>query len=239
MNTGALASWSSAELGRLGPQTRALLLPFGATEQHGPHLPVTTDSEIAEAITSAVAARRPDQVLVAPVMPFGSSGEHQGLPGTLSIGQEVTERLVIELVRSAWHDFHHIVLVSTHGGNSAPLRRAVQALAYEGRPVDLWWPRWPGDLHAGHTETSVMAAIAPDRTHLERAHVGNTLEISALASDLAALGVAAVSPNGVLGDPTTATADHGRALLESAIADLVALVDRVTAHPRPAKEPVS
>src|SRR5205807_5160572 len=77
-----------------------LVVPLGSTEQHGPHLPLSTDTDIAVALAERLAARRP-HVVVAPALPYGSSGEHAGFAGTLSIGQAALEHVVIELVRSA------------------------------------------------------------------------------------------------------------------------------------------
>ena len=79
--------------------------------------------------------------------------------------------------------------------------------------MTAWWPSWPGDLHAGRTETSLMLAIAPERVRLERAEAGDRRPIGALLPLLVEGGVRAVSANGVLGDPTGATADEGRRLL--------------------------
>src|SRR4051812_37922419 len=134
-----------------------LLVPLGATEQHGPHLPLETDTIIAVALAEAVAAGR-DDLAVAPALPYGSSGEHAGFPGTLSLGQPVLEEAVVELVRSAGA-FEHAVLVAGHGGNAEPLDRAVGRLRAEGRRVTAWSPRIGGvDAHAGRFETSLMLA---------------------------------------------------------------------------------
>src|SRR6476661_9843684 len=102
---------------------RRLLIPLGATEQHGPHLPLQTDTVIAAAIAGAAAAGR-DDVAVAPALSYGSSGEHAGFPGTLSLGQHVLEEVVVELVRSADH-FSDVTLVAWHGGNAQPVARAI------------------------------------------------------------------------------------------------------------------
>ena len=77
-----------------------LVIPLGATEQHGPHLPLSTDTDIAVALCRGLAAARPS-VLVAPPLPYGASGEHAGFAGTLSIGQDAAETVVVELGRSA------------------------------------------------------------------------------------------------------------------------------------------
>jgi mycofactocin system creatininase family protein len=202
-----------------------LALPVGATEQHGPHLPLTTDTEIAVALVDGLATAR-RRVVAAPPVAYGSSGEHDGFAGTLSIGQEVTELLVVELGRSASATFDRLVLVSAHGGNREPLRRAQRRLRAEGRDVLMWSPSWPGDAHAGRVETSLMLAIAPDRVQLDRAAAGAGAPLGELLPRLVAEGVRAVSRNGVLGDPADASAAEGRALLADAVARLAAVVDR-------------
>src|SRR5690242_17460674 len=81
-----------------------LAVPVGSTEQHGPHLPLSTDTDLAVALCAGLAGRR-SGVLVAPAIPYGSSGEHAGFPGTLSIGQRALELLIVELCRSATATF--------------------------------------------------------------------------------------------------------------------------------------
>jgi len=201
-----------------------LAVPLGSTEQHGPHLPLGTDSEIAVALTERLAAARPD-VVVAPLLPYGSAGEHAGFPGTLSIGAAALELVVVELVRSA-DAFAGVVLVSGHGGNAAPLAAAVSRLEAEGRAVMAWSPRIPGgDAHAGRTETSLLLALAPERVRMAAAEPGDVRPLATVIGELRRGGVAAVSPNGVLGDPAGASADEGAALLAALTADLVAAVD--------------
>lgn len=203
-----------------------LVVPVGATEQHGPHLPVTTDADLAVAVAGAAAGGDP-LVVVAPVVAYGSSGEHGGFAGTLSIGREATEAVLVELARSATADFAHVVLVCTHGGNAAPLRSALDRLAAEGRPVTGWWPRWGGDLHAGRTETSLMLAVDPGRVRMDRASAGDPRPLAVLLPLLESGGVHSVSPSGVLGDPAGASAAEGRALLREAAADLAGLIARI------------
>jgi creatinine amidohydrolase len=207
-----------------GAEPPTLVVPIGATEQHGPHLPLTTDTEIAVALADGLARARQDVVL-APAIPYGSSGEHADFPGTLSIGQEALEQLLVELCRSATAHFTKILLVSAHGGNAEPLARAVELLTREGRAVRAWQPRWGGDAHAGRTESSIMLALAPRRVDLTLAARGAVEPIAALLPRLRRDGVRAVSPNGVLGDPAGASAVEGRALLDDAVADLAAMLD--------------
>src|ERR1700731_2980242 len=85
-----------------------LLIPAGSTEQHGPHLPLNTDTDIAVAV-AAGAAERDARLVVAPAVAYGSSGEHQSFAGTLSIGSDATELILIELGRSASLDFSQVI----------------------------------------------------------------------------------------------------------------------------------
>ncbi|MCU1504894.1 MAG: mycofactocin system creatininase family protein [Ilumatobacteraceae bacterium] len=211
-----------------------LVVPIGSCEQHGPHLPLDTDSRIAVALADGLVAAFADDsdteraratMVVTPTLTISASGEHSGFPGTLSLGIDVFERVVVELVRSAdWSG--GVVLVNGHGGNAVAVQRAVSTLTLEGRRVLSWWPRDPGgDAHAGITETSLMLAIAPELVRVAAAQPGRTTPLRDLADDLRSGGVVAVSPNGVLGDPAGASAAHGRALLTRWRIDLIAAVD--------------
>jgi creatinine amidohydrolase len=203
-----------------------IAVPIGSCEQHGPHLPLDTDTRIAEALAEGlVGSFDPGDVLVGPTLTATSSGEHAGFPGTLSVGAEVVEQMVVELVRSAdWSG--GVVLVNGHGGNAEAVKRAVRTLLGEGRRVLAWWPHVrDGDAHAGETETSMMLALAPDLVRMSRAELGRLEPVNDLIGELRAEGLRAVSPNGVLGDPRRATANHGKALLTRLTIDLVAAVD--------------
>lgn len=203
--------------------TSILAVPLGATEQHGPHLPIGTDATIATALAERLAAQR-DDVLVAPTVAYGSSGEHAAFPGTLSIGGPATTAVVLELVRSA-DDFRGVVLVCGHGGNAEAVRAAVAVLTAEGRDVLDWTPSIAGgDAHAGRTETALLLALDPSSVRLDELEAGNDRPLAELLPRLRAGGVAAVSPNGVLGDPTGASADEGAALLGALTAQLVTAV---------------
>lgn len=219
-----------------------VLVPLGSTEQHGPHLPLDTDTRIAVALAEAAAARLGPPVVVAPAVPYGSAGEHAGFAGTLSIGQAALELLVVELVRSCGPEVDRVVVVNGHGGNIEPLRRAVGTLQGEGRRVSEWSAAVPGgDAHAGQTETSLLLHLAP---HLvvgpgER---GNTAPLAELLPELKVGGVQAVASNGVLGDPSGASAEEGEALFANLLGRLCTAIGSPANVPgvtRPSKEETS
>ena len=201
-----------------------LVEPLGSCEQHGPHLPLDTDTRIAVHLAERAAAAV-SGVMVTPPLTITASGEHQGFPGTLSIGTEALTTVIVELVRSAdWAD--GVVLVNGHGGNVDAVTAAVRLLIGEGRRVRAWWPSVPGgDAHAGRTETSILLHLEPSCVDLTMLAPGATAPLAELADQLRRGGVRAVSPSGVLGDPTGARADEGAqltaALVDALVADMV------------------
>lgn len=209
-----------------------LAVPLGATEQHGPHLPLSVDTDIAVALCSGLARARAD-VVVAPALAYGASGEHADFPGTLSIGHAALEHLLVELGRSATRSVPHVLFVSGHGGNAVALRAATARLRGEGRSVGNFEPSWDGDPHAGRTETGLALALDATRVDLVAAEPGDTRPLVELLPLLRVHGVRSISPNGVLGDPRGASAAEGAALLERLVADLVAYVETWLSGPCP------
>ena len=225
--TNELGACTSADIAGHRP---LLLVPAGSCEQHGPHLPLDTDTRIAVAVATeattllGVRSGRPVAV-VGPAIGMGASGEHDGFAGTLSIGEAAVELVVTELVRSADH-FAGVVVVNAHGGNARALQRAARTVDHDGRRLLVWHASVPGgDAHAGRTETSLLLALAPHLVAADRLAPGNTTPLADLLVPLGRAGVRAVSPNGVLGDPTGASAEEGRALLEGLVGRLVAAIE--------------
>ncbi|MBY6537830.1 mycofactocin biosynthesis peptidyl-dipeptidase MftE [Rhodococcus sp. BP-349] len=201
-----------------------VVVPVGSVEQHGPHLPLNTDTTIAEAVADGVS-----DAWIAPPLAYGSSGEHEGFPGTVSLGRTALSTILVEYGRSICRWADRVVFVNGHGGNGSALAEAVALLRYEGRDV-AWFPcSIPGaDAHAGRTETSLMLHIAPDQVVIEAAVVGNTDPVATLMEHMTVSGVMSVSSSGVLGDPSGATPAEGADLLAGLRQRFVSAVERWT-----------
>lgn len=189
-----------------------MIVPVGSVEQHGPHLPLDTDTRIASEIAARLAAAD-DTALVAPAIAYGASGEHAGFAGTVSIGLAALELLILEYGRSVCDWASRVVFVNGHGGNAHAIAAAVVTLRSEGRDA-AWLPCVvAGDAHAGLTETSILLHLCPEVVRFDRAVAGNSEPVSTLMSRLRSGGIVSVSRSGVLGDPTRASAEYGLRLL--------------------------
>jgi creatinine amidohydrolase len=220
-----------------GPTTAIVVL--GAQEQHGAHLPLATDS-IWGAHLAAMIADRIGGAFVAPVVSVGFSPEHMRFPGTITLRAETWGAVVEDYVASLEaHGFARILLLASHGGNYAPLANelpglrerhpAVRLIAYTdllglvdaagevaarcGVTVD------EAGAHAGEWETSMMLAVEPASVHRDREEVGFMGALGPVLDQINDEGIQSVAPNGILGDPAKASAEHGQAYLER-LADL-------------------
>src|SRR5216683_8275710 len=193
-----------------GPR-QLLVVPVGSLEQHGPHLPLDTDTRIAVEVASRSCAGRPG-VALAPAFAIGASGEHADFPGTLSIGGDALAACLTELGRHASLHWAAMLLVNGHGGNAEAIGTAADRLRYEGRNCRVWHAELaghaglqgdglqPGDAHAGRFETSIMLALAPDAVRMSAAAAGDRRPLAELMPTLREGRVRAVSANGELGD---------------------------------------
>jgi creatinine amidohydrolase len=213
-----------------------VVIAFGATEQHGRHMPLATDALIGDHFAREVAERL--DAFVAPTVRVGCSRHHLDFPGTLSVEDETFHAVVGDLVRSlALAGFGRIVLIPTHGGNFGPLAAAVEKIDKLDRArvvalTDLsvllqiatagaeehGVPLEEGGLHAGEWETSMLLAIREDLVRMGDAEPGYTGEMQHAIERMLSDGrVKDFSENGAIGDPTRASAEHGRRYWEIAI----------------------
>lgn len=225
--------------GIAGPGS-VVLLPIAAVEQHGPHLPLHTDTIIAEAVAEAVDDGSLD-LWVLPTLAYGKSNEHLPFPGTITLTSETLLRVLDEISAGvARAGFSRLAFLNTHGGNSALLTVAARdARVRHGlmvanlQPTPLAGPMGRGEIeiqkdearygmHAGRAETSIMLVLRPDLVDLEAAEgsippppgedgaleYAGPRSVAWLADDL--------SGNGVLGDPSGATAEEGKVLFDEA-----------------------
>ena len=167
------------------------------------------------------------EIRVAPAIAYGASGEHEGFAGTISIGTEALQRTLLEFGRSALRWAHRAVFVNGHGGNVEALAGAVTGLRDEGRDA-AWCPCAPhsGDLHAGHTETSVLLHLWPTSVRVDEMVAGNTGALAELLPSMRSGGVAAVSGVGVLGDPTAASPMEGDRLFGEMVSGALTRIRR-------------
>lgn len=211
------------------------IVVLGAQEQHGPHLPLSTDSLWGREIGGRV-ARALGNALVTPTLAVGVSVEHLSFPGSMSISQATFTAILGDYVRSLEQSgFHWIFLLPSHGGNVEPLRvalpeieRAVnrarilaytnlfelvavgaQVAARHGISADI------AGAHAGEWETSMILALRPGLVatdHLEAGYLG---DLEPVFSQIMREGMEAVTANGILGDARPATAAHGENYLSA------------------------
>jgi creatinine amidohydrolase len=221
------------------------VVPAGSLEQHGPHLPLDTDTRIAVAVAERACAGLAGNglagVRLAPAIGIGASGEHAGFPGTLSIGTVALSTLLVELGRHVSLHWPAMLIVNGHGGNADAISDARVKLAAEGRTCHVWHAglrpamlaTLPGgiassalvpDAHAGRVETSLMLALAPDDVRVTEAAPGDTRPLAELLPELRAHGTRGVSPNGVLGNPAGACAAEGELLLNLLTDDLATTI---------------
>ena len=201
-------------------------------------MPLDTDTIIIDAVVAQAlddSRINADLFVVAPPIAISASDEHAGFWGTLSTGTEPLVQSVVAICRSASWSLG-ICLVNGHGGNTDALVRINSALTHEKITYSMWsLPSYDGaDMHAGHTETSVMLHVAPEKVQTDRIERGTVGNASELVTQMRTSGVAGVSDNGVLGDPTTATKQHGIAVMNlyssSLAAHLAALSDQWRGH---------
>jgi creatinine amidohydrolase len=223
-----------------------VLLPVGAVEDHGPHLPLNTDNIIVEAICLEAARRLPGEALVMPLVAFGLDEHHMDFPGTISIRVQTLIDYVAEAATSAArHGFSHVLIVNGHGSNAPVTDLAARRVVLEtgiicgamspnaavdpalAEPVLSEMRRSePGGIaHAGEYETAMMLYLRPDLVQMDQAvrEVGQ-LRLEHFHWDHPGPSILSwqdwwsrMSESGVCGDATVATAEFGQALFETTV----------------------
>jgi creatinine amidohydrolase/Fe(II)-dependent formamide hydrolase-like protein len=221
------------------------LLPVGAIEQHGPHLPLDTDAFDADYMARRVAQACSDpKPLVLPLLPYGVSYHHEDFPGTISVSNETFARLVYDVgVSVARHGVKKLVIINGHGGNAPSLNHAAQMINRDthifvcvdtGETSDVDIGKFidtPNDVHAGEIETSTSLAVRPHLVRMNDAEAWVPQFSSRYLDFTSTRGVpwhahtSKISNSGVMGDPTKATAEKGQRIWEAMIAHMVALVE--------------
>lgn len=202
------------------------ILPLGATEQHGYHMPLGVDIILAEALAVRVANATGATVL--PAMPFGYSWVWRDAPGTVTLATSTTENVICEVAESvARQGVKHLVLINGHEANSATMKYAARRL-WDNPDIKVWRlfypnlseimaehcesPTWHGIVHACEFETSLMLAVAPELVQMDKAVSEYPEKDFGYFHGGRPMGE--LSESGVFGDATLGTAEKGEAMLE-------------------------
>jgi creatinine amidohydrolase len=249
------AELKSNDFRGLNPETTIAILPVAATEQHGPHLPVMTDTAIAEGMIALLRDRLPDDVsvLVLPIQVIGKSNEHLLSPGTLSLSAETLQHVLIETVEGVHRaGLRKLVLANSHGGNASVLATVVRelrvrfgmlAIAAHWRSFGL--PNGMYDamearhgIHAGDIETSLMLSFRRDLVGMDKAKnfVSTAIAMEQEFSYLGPTGSHAfgwiaqdLNTEGAVGDASKATVERGEKTAQHQIEGFIALLRDMTA----------
>ena len=237
-----------------GAEEKVALLPLGAIEQHGPHMAVSTDTDIVTLVALGAEEKMADRVVLCPTLPFGSSHHHLAFGGTLSLGPALYTQVITDLVGSLLQNgFKRIVLLNGHGGNITPVKQALAILSdrYDAalQPNIVLATYWElaGDVFAGappmespalshacEYETSLMLHLFPEKVrmeHVERAERPGRNGYIGWEDDEPYRGVsvfkqtAFISGNGSSGEPQLATAEKGQHLYGHAVQSLVTFLE--------------
>ena len=231
---------------------KLVILPTGATEQHGRHMPLDTDLFLCESVCLDVGRRAPDKVLVLPPIAYGLNMHHIDFPGTIHIEPETFIAFCLNITKSvAYHGFEKILIVNGHGSNGPLIdliaRKTVLAtksLCFATGYFHFLAEKFEEvresevSAHADEFETSLYLHLAGDRVKMDQAVADNDRMGRFVSSD--STGNYPVRFNdfwgrwtqtGVHGDATKATAEKGRVIYEAAVEGLVQLVDELRDWP--------
>ena len=240
--------FTSPELGQLAEAGAAVIVPVGAIEQHGPHLPVSVDITCAYEVARRAAESISEfKVLIAPPVWWGVSPHHMAFPGTISLSTETFINLLCEICRSiAQHGFKRILILNGHGGNAELIGVAAIKLSEAGLFVAAcsYFALITEDVkavgespiggmsHGCEMETSLLLALAPERVRMELARADVrpnrnsyfTIDLRAARPVFYAYDLKRDSNEGVIGDPTLATLAKGERILAAAVREVASFM---------------
>ncbi len=227
-------------------EQKVVVLPTGATEQHGPHLPLDVDSFLCESVCLEAGRRAPAQVLVLPPVSYGLNLHHIDFPGTVHIEPEAFIAFCLNITKSiAYHGFKKILIVNGHGSNyiladvvarkttlsTESLCAALNYFTLAAKAFDKVREGIPTLAHADELETSLYLHLAPERVRMERVADGEDVTGRYVSSDSTAENPLRFADYwgrwtclGVHGEPTRATAEKGRAIFEAAVSGLIEVI---------------
>jgi len=251
------AELKSSEFATLDPNSTVAILPVAAVEQHGPHLPVMTDTAIAQGMIETVLARLPADldVLFLPIQTIGKSNEHLRSPGTITFSAENLIRIWVEIGESVHRaGLRKLVIVNSHGGNTDVIGIVARELRVRlnmlvattqwrrfGLPAGVYAPfDATHGIHAGDIETSLMLQFRPDLVDMGKAKLFPS-RAAAMEKDYTHLRPAGthgfgwiaqdLNPDGAVGDASLATAEKGRLTAEHQADGFIALIRDVARFP--------
>ena len=212
------------------------ILPFGALEQHGPHLPLSTDTVMADGLARRLAAAVGGVLL--PAVPYGQTTDNRAFPGTVSLSFDTVRGVAVDIAAALQlHGARALIIVNGDFGNRAPLTLAARQISDAGLRVlvvnypglekvleDMMTttPAGFGLVHADEFETSVVLALRPDAVDMGRAVAEYPVFPPTFPSE--PVDLRAISASGVFGDPRPATAELGERMLVALTAAAVELV---------------
>ena len=216
-------------------ELKVVLLPVGSCEQHGPYLPMDTDLRIAQLVATKIADMFPKpNILLLPPIPFSSSWEHKGM-GTIALNIATLGAILHDIARSikSWNLPILLILVNWHGGNSVLSSLTTEITATEGIPTAVvqaialaskaWHDHYgynADDVHAGALETSIIQAYWPElltETIPQTSHRVPAIAPVQTQTALQALGIYAVTREGIWGNPEQADAEKGKVVIDTTV----------------------
>ncbi len=246
-----LADLSGPDIERRLSDRSIIVQPLGAVEQHGPHLPLNTDLIVAQAVAETAVAQIGDELdaWVLPPLAYTKSNEHAWSPGTIWLSASTLMAVLDDIGRCiAKTPAKRLVFLNGHGGNSSLLSAAnrelrlnyglMTFLAHPGMPADQGGTSAAGEhgmgVHGGTDETSIMLHLAPHLCDMSKAErrvpealatntyvkFGGRVSFGWLSNDF--------FDDGYIGDPTTATAEHGRELFEGSVESFCAALREIS-----------